>query len=726
MQQLDFSHEDDLTIEDLLKRVESYYPEADFDLLRRAYQLADRAHKGQKRSSGEHYIIHPLNVAAILIKLRMDVDTIVAGILHDTVEDSHVTPQEIEQEVNSRVSQLVVGLTKISKIKFKTRKEHEVENFRKMVVAMAQDIRVIIIKLADRMHNMRTLQYVEEKKQKRIASETLDIYVPLASRLGIHSVKSELEDLCLRFSFPDMYYEMAEKVTVKKKEREIYIRETIELIQEKLIQFGVRAEVKGRPKHLYSIYRKMRERGVAFEQVQDLLAFRILVNNITECYKVLGIIHSSFKPIPGCFKDYIAIPKQNNYQSLHSIVIGPQGNRIEIQIRTMEMDEVAETGIAAHWKYKEGIMGNKQKLDWIQELLEIAQQFRDDGQFMDVVKSDLDLTGVFIFTPDGDVKELKQGSTPLDFAYSIHTEIGNQCVGAKVNSKIVSLKYCLKSGDTVEIMTSKSQTPSKDWLKLVKSSKAKSKIKQWLLKVDREKNQELGKKVLEKALRVCGTSLSRIIKENRIKNTLDYFNCSSVDELCIYIGSGKHSAVDVIKAIPELYPQDQEKEKADELNKYSNTLLDTVRKNSGEDSAFIISGEDDLMVRMAKCCNPIPGDLVLGYITRGRGVTVHRSDCPRLDRSERLRLIEVSWNKKRNFKYPVGIKVITNDRYGVLSTISNTINGAGVNIKKAIAISLPGAKGSFVFEIEVLDYSELKEVIHAIESVSDVLSVGRD
>lgn len=725
MQQLDFSHEDCLTIDDLLKRVESYYPDADFDLLKRAYELAERAHEGQRRSSGEPYIIHPLNVAAILIKLRMDMDTIIAGILHDTVEDSSVTPEEIEGEVNPGVSQLVVGLTKISKIRFKTRQEHQVENFRKMVVAMAQDIRVIIIKLADRMHNMRTLQYVEEKKQKRIARETLDIYVPLASRLGIHSVKNELEDLCLRFSFPNVYYEMAEKVTMNKEERGIYIQETIDLIQEKLIQFGVRAEVRGRPKHFYSIYRKMKERGVVFEQVQDLLAFRILVGNITECYKVLGIIHSSFKPIPGRFKDYIAIPKQNNYQSLHSTVVGPKGNRIEIQIRTMEMDEVAETGIAAHWKYKEGIMGKKQKLDWIQELLEVVRQFRDDGQFMDVVKSDLDLGGVFIFTPAGDVQELKYGSTPLDFAYAIHTEIGNQCAGAKVNGKIVPLRYRLRSGDTVEIMTSSNQNPSRDWLKFVKSSKAKAKIKQWFLKVDREKNQDLGKKVLEKVFKVCGTSLSRVIKKDQIKEALNYFNCSSVEELCIHVGSGKYPAVDVVKAIPELISQNEGQEKTDELSKYSNTFLDTVKRQPNQNHSVIISGENDLMVRMAKCCSPIPGDSVLGYITRGRGVTVHRSDCARLDRSENLRLVEVSWNEKSKSRYSVGIKVITNDRHGVLSHISNTINCAGVNIKKALAVSLPGARGSFVFEVEVLNHSELMKVLRAIEEVSDVLSVGR-
>ena len=724
MQQLDFSHERDLNMDILLKRVESYYPDANFTMLRKAYQLAERAHAGQKRSSGEPYIVHPLNVAAILVKLRMDTDTIIAGILHDSVEDCDVSPQDIEEKVNPTVAQLVVGLTKISKIKFKTREEHQMENFRKMVVAMAKDIRVVIIKLADRMHNMRTLQYVDEKKQRWIAEETLSIYVPLASRLGIHSVKSELEDLCLRFSKPEIYYRLAEKVTMKKGERENYIRDTIESIQEKLLEFGVKAEVRGRPKHFYSIYKKMRSRGVDFEQIQDLLAFRITMGNITECYKTLGIIHSSFKPIPGCFKDYIAIPKVNNYQSLHTMVIGPEGNRIEIQIRTSEMDEVAETGVAAHWKYKEGIMGNKQKLDWVQELLDIFQQFRDHGPFLDALKNDLDVGGVFIFTPQGDVKELKDGSTPLDFAYAIHTEVGHHCVGVKVNGKMVPLKYRLKSGDTAEILTSKSQTPSKDWLTLAKSSRAKAKIKQWLLKVERDHSQEVGEKILEKAFRIYDTSLSRVIKEGLLEKVLKSFNYLSYEELYIHVGSRKKSVKEVIDAIPQLAPQ-LEEEKIEELDKVSSKLVSFGRKMFSKNNAVIVDGMDDLMVRMAKCCNPIPGNIITGYITRGRGITVHRADCLRVDHSESSRLIKTNWNKEHFLKHPVSVKVMTNDRPGVLSTISTAINRIGINIRSAIATSLPDSKGSFVFEIEVKDDAELLKAISTIEGVSEVISAGR-
>ncbi|MBP5296571.1 MAG: bifunctional (p)ppGpp synthetase/guanosine-3',5'-bis(diphosphate) 3'-pyrophosphohydrolase, partial [Bacteriovoracaceae bacterium] len=416
-----FSHERQLTIDELIKRVHSYYPEANTDLIRQTYDFAAKAHVGQKRSSGEDYIIHPLNVAATMIKLHADVPSIMAALLHDVVEDCGITPEEIEKTFSAEVARLVIGLTKISKIQFKTQEESQAENFRKMVVAMAQDLRVIIIKLADRMHNMRTLQYVSDERQKKIAQETLDIYVPLASRLGINSVKAELEDLCLRFLRPDVYYRLAEKVAMKKSEREKYISEVVSIIQERLQEYSVKAEVKGRPKHFYSIYKKMMSRGVDFEQIQDVLAFRIIVRNITECYKVLGIMHSSFTPVPGRFKDYIAIPKANNYQSLHTTVIGPLASRIEIQIRTAEMDEVAETGVAAHWKYKEGLVGKGNQMAWVQELLEANKSVSSNREFMDVVKNDLDIGGIFIFTPRGDVYELAHGATPLDFAYCVHT-----------------------------------------------------------------------------------------------------------------------------------------------------------------------------------------------------------------------------------------------------------------------------------------------------------------
>lgn len=731
-QNLDFSHERDLTIDDLVRRVEAYYPEADFTMLRKAYIFAEKAHRGQKRSSGEDYIIHPVNVAATLIRLHMDLDTIMAGLLHDVVEDCNVSPLEIEKEFNQGVADLVVGLTKISKIKFKTKEESQIENFRKMVVAMAKDLRVIIVKLADRMHNMRTLQYVSDEKQKKIAQETLDIYVPLASRLGINSVKSELEDLCLRFLKPEIYYRLAEKVSMKKSERDNYIREVITNIKEKLLEYSLHAEVKGRPKHFYSIYKKMTSRGVDFEQVQDLLAFRLIVSNITECYKALGIIHSSFTPIPGRFKDYIAIPKVNNYQSLHTAVIGPRAERIEIQIRTNEMDEVAEAGVAAHWKYKEGLAGKTApKLDWVQELLEYNKNTENTREFLDVIKNDLDLDGVFVFTPKGDVRELKYGATPLDFAYEIHTEVGHHCVGAKINGKIVPLRHILKSGDSIEILTSKTQSPSKDWLNIAKSSKARSKIKQWLLKVERDESRELGRDILEKAFKVFGTSIKTLKKNNEFKNMFDEEHIIDEEELCVQVGAGKYTAKQVLEHIPSLKDLVAKQDLGDvdnkisEIESYSKTMTKNVRKKTHSDNAVIVDGMSDVMVRMAKCCNPIPGDTIVGFITRGRGITVHTSDCNRVDAETLVRTIKVSWNKGFNFNHPVSIRVMTQDKPGILSLISKTINNSGINIRSAMAKSMPDRKGSFIFEVEVKDYSELLKTISGIESLEEVISVTR-
>jgi guanosine-3',5'-bis(diphosphate) 3'-pyrophosphohydrolase len=731
-QNLDFSHERDITIDDLVRRVEAYYPDADFSMLRKAHAFAEKAHSGQKRSSGEEYIIHPINVAATLIRLHMDLDTIMAGLLHDVVEDCNVSPQEIEKEFGLGVSSLVVGLTKISKIKFKSKEESQIENFRKMVVAMAKDLRVIIVKLADRMHNMRTLQYVSDEKQKKIAQETLDIYVPLASRLGINSVKSELEDLCLRFLKPEIYYRLAEKVSMKKSERDTYIREVITNIKEKLLEYSLHAEVKGRPKHFYSIYKKMTSRGVDFEQIQDLLAFRIIVNNITECYKALGIIHSSFTPIPGRFKDYIAIPKVNNYQSLHTSVIGPRAERIEIQIRTNDMDEVAEAGVAAHWKYKEGLAGKSApKLDWVQELLEYNKNSDNNREFLDVIKNDIDLDGVFVFTPKGDVRELKYGATPLDFAYEIHTEVGHHCVGAKINGKIVPLRHILKSGDSVEILTSKTQAPTKDWLNIAKSSKARSKIKQWLLKVERDENRELGREILEKAFKVFGTNIKTLKKNNEFKVFFDENHITDEEELCVLVGSGKFSAKQILENVPSLKDLAAKaevpelEEKISEIESYSNKMAKNVRKKTHGDNAIEVDGMSDVIVRMARCCNPIPGDSIVGFITRGRGITVHTSECSRVDAETMLRTIKVSWNKGFNFTHPVSVRVMTQDKPGILSLISKTINNSGINIRSAMAKSMPDRKGSFIFEIEVKDYSELLKTISSIEALEEVISVTR-
>jgi guanosine-3',5'-bis(diphosphate) 3'-pyrophosphohydrolase len=729
-ERIDFSHEANLTIDELVKRAEVLLPDTDMTILRKCYEFAEKMHSGVKRSSGEPYIIHPLNVAATLIKLKMDLDSIMAGLLHDTVEDCEVAPEDIAKMFGQSVAQIVVGCTKISKIKFKTKEESQAENFRKMVVAMAQDLRVIIVKLADRMHNMRTLQYMTKEKQQSKAQETLDIYVPLASRLGINSVKADLEDLCLRYIHPDIYYRLAEKIAMKKRERESYIEETLNLVEEKMLEYSVTGEVTGRPKHFFSIYKKMQQRGVDFEQIQDLLAFRILVNNITECYKCLGIIHSAFTPVPGRFKDYIAIPKVNNYQSLHTTVIGPKAERIEIQIRTFEMHEVAERGVAAHWKYKER---NKTepggRLKWVEELMEFNQNVSSSSEFMDVVKNDLDVGGVFIFTPTGDVKELRYGATPLDFAYAVHTEVGNKTVGAKVNGKMVPLKYRLKSGDTVEILTSKTQTPSKDWLKICKTSRAITKIRQYLMKIERDEHREIGEDLLEKALKKFETSIKSVDKKHEFKAILEKNHYKTLEELFVNIGSNHLPIKDVLIAIPSVaFSETDEldfKEEDKELESFYKKTQKTARKSTSNDNAVIVDGLDDIMVKMGRCCNPIPGDPITGIITRGRGITVHTIGCNRILDIEKSRHVLVEWNKHYIFSHPVNIKVTTHDKPGILSKISKSINNAGINIRSAIARSMPDQKGNFIFEIEVKDYSELLKTISSIEQMEEVISVNR-
>jgi guanosine-3',5'-bis(diphosphate) 3'-pyrophosphohydrolase len=728
-ERLDFSHEGDITIEELSRRIKSNFPEADTTLLEKAYEFAEFHHRVQKRSSGEPYIIHPLNVAATLIKLKMDMESIISGILHDVVEDCDVEPDEIEKLFGQEVGDIVLGCTKISKINFKTKEESQAENFRKMVVAMAKDIRVIIVKLADRMHNMLTLQYVSKEKQVKKAQETLDIYVPLAGRLGIQSVKGELEDLCLRFLHPESYYRLAEKVAMKRSEREIYIKETVDLLTEKFSEYSVKAELYGRSKHFYSIYKKMQSRGVDFDQIQDLLAFRVIVGNITECYKCLGIVHSSYTPVPGRFKDYIAIPKANNYQSLHTTVIGPKAERIEIQIRTQEMHEVAETGVAAHWKYKEKGVKDLNKLSWVEELMDINKDVESSSEFLDVVKGDLDIGGIYIFTPTGDVKELRTGATPLDFAYAVHTEVGNKCVGAKVNGKMVPLKYRLKSGDTVEVLTSKNQSPSKDWLKIAKTSRAKTKIRQHLLKLERDQNVKVGQESLEKSLKDYGTNVQKLVKKNEFNKVLNEYHTKSMEELFQHIGAGRVTISNVLELLPSIdYKDEVDSKKKEQKLKYDTlykSLSTNAKKSSNRDNAVIVDGLDDIVVRMGKCCNPIPGDPIVGFITRGRGITIHTTSCKRTQEIEAGRLVHVEWNEAYSFKHPVTIRVITHDRPGILSRISNNINSLNVNIRSAMAKSLPDLKGSFIFEIEVKDYSEFLKVVSLIESMEEVISVNR-
>lgn len=724
---LDFSHERDLSYDELERRVKSYYPDADLGIFHRAYHFAQKAHRGQKRSSGEDYFTHPCNVAAILIKLRVDMDSLVAGLLHDVLEDCHCRPEDIDRDFSPAVTQIVVGLTKISQIEFQTREESQAENFRKMVVAMAKDLRVIIVKLADRMHNMRTLQYINEEKQKKIAQETLDIYVPLAGRLGINSVKSELEDLSFRFLHPEIYYRLAEKVAMNKSQRDRYIEETINTINEKLLEYSVKASLLGRPKHFYSIFKKMNQGKIDVDQIQDMLAFRVIVDNITECYKVLGIVHSHFTPIPGRFKDYIAIPKVNGYQALHTTVIGPKVERIEIQIRTNEMDKTAEVGVAAHWKYKEAMaLKGKTNLGWIEELLEFNKGIHNND-FIKAIKRDLDVGDIFVFTPKGDVLELGPDATVLDFAYTIHTGVGHKTIGAKVNGKMVPLRYVLQSGDTVEILTNKNQTPSRNWTSVAKTSRARAKIRQWFLRKEKEEYREIGKEILNKTLRVFKTSIKGLKANNNFEKMITQSKALNEDDFYTNIGLKKIDLKEFVKKFSFYQASgSDEKKKIEKMEGLSPSIIKMVKGSTHKGSAIIVGGIQDVVVRLARCCSPIPGDAIIGLIKGGgRGISVHTQDCESLAIGEISKTVEAEWNPHFTFKHPVSIRIMAHDRPGILSTISKEISKGEVNIRSAQVKSTLDRKGSFIFEVEVSNSDELSKIMGAVASLKEVISVRR-
>jgi guanosine-3',5'-bis(diphosphate) 3'-pyrophosphohydrolase len=721
------------TLQTILESVRGYYPDAKLDLIEKAYQFADHAHLGQKRSSGEPYMTHPTDVAQLLADLKLDIPSIVTGLLHDTVEDTHATPEAVEAEFGKEICELVEGVTKISKITFKTTEEKQAENFRKMIIAMAKDIRVILVKLCDRLNNMRTLEHLAPEKQRNIAQETLDIYAPIANRLGIGWLKQELEDLSLRYLHPEIYYKLARQVSMKKKEREKFIEEVCEIISEKLKEYDVNALISGRAKHFYSIYKKMERRKEDFDQVFDLIAFRIVVDNITECYKSLGVIHATYKPIPGRFKDYIAIPKANGYQSLHTTVIGPYGERVEIQIRTQEMNQIADRGIAAHWKYKEGRFDtrSRENVEWVQRLLEWHKDLKDPNEFLETVKIDLFAEDVFVFTPRGEVKELSHGATPLDFAYAVHTDVGNRCVGAKVNGKIVPLKHRLKSGDTVEVITSPTQQPSKDWLKIVKSSRAKAKIRAYIKQQERQRAQELGEELLDKTLRPFGYSLSKLLRGGEILKAAQEFHANSPEELYIFIGYGRTPIDEVIKI---LVPADIiEKHKAtppasDQPEGFLKRVLGVAKKRTETKSAISVANLDDVLIRFGRCCNPLPGDSIVGFITRGRGVTVHTSNCTKAIDNDQERKVAVSWNlkdAKTGIKRHVRIRVLSADETGLLATLSQTISSCGVNITSANVRVTKDRKAIALFDVEVSDLTHLRKVTAALESTKGVIAVER-
>lgn len=717
------------SLEELCAKISAYFPGADLSLIERAYHFSEKAHTGQIRRSGEPYISHPLGVAAILADLHLDLGTIATGLLHDTVEDTHATLTELEKEFGKSISDLVDGVTKISKMKFRNTHEKQGENIRKMIVAMGKDVRVILVKLADRLHNMRTLNHMAPDKQSRIAQETLDIYSPLAGRLGIMSLKIELEDLSFRYSKPDGYYQLAQKIAMKKKERERYIEETMRLlITEMQSRTKAKFEVYGRPKHLYSIFKKMQSRSLDYEQIYDVLAFRITVSNVSECYEVLGHVHALWKPIPGRFKDFIAMPKVNNYQSLHTTVIGPGGERIEIQIRTREMHLIAEKGIAAHWKYKEGAKSpsdDDQKIDWLRDLVSLHQSVRNPDEFLETVKTDLFEREIYVFTPKGDVRELPDGSTPIDFAYAVHTDVGNHCAAARVNGRLVPLKTKLKSGDTIEVISSAHQQPSKDWLKFCVTTRAKSKIRWFVKEEQRKRALELGQEILEKEFRKFGHNLLKALKETaESKEKFKSLGCNDADDLYVAVGYGKLVSKDVVE---KFFPGAKQVE-ADKPSFLQRVVQSAANKSRKTQSIIRVDGMDDVLVRFGKCCNPIPGDPIAGFISRGRGITIHKADCERAFEMQEERRIDVEWtvsSAPEGVERTVRVRVISQDVPGLLKSMSEAFSARNINIHNAQIRTTKDKKAICTFDVAVRDTGQLSQVMQDLSKINGIIGVTR-
>jgi len=718
-----------MTIEDLIEKIKKYNPEADFELIKKAYDFAYKAHKGQHRVSGEKYIFHPLEVAMILAELELDSITIAASLLHDVVEDTHYKLEDIKENFGNEIALLVDGVTKLGKLKYKSKEEQQAENLRKMFLAMAKDIRVILIKLADRLHNMRTLGHLPKSKIKEKAQETLEIFAPLAHRLGISKIKWELEDLAFRHLKPDKYYELVQKVVKKREEREQQINNVKNILMSKLKEAGIKVEIQGRPKHFYSIYKKMVERNKTFEQIYDLAAVRILVDTVKDCYGVLGIVHTIWKPIPGRFKDYIAMPKPNMYQSLHTTVIGPNGEPIEIQIRTWEMHRTAEYGIAAHWRYKEGNKGDKEfdkKLSWLRELLEWQRDMKDAKEFMESLKIDLFTDEVFVFTPKGDVINLPSGSTPIDFAYKIHTDIGHSCIGAKVNGKIVPLDYKLRNGDRVEILTSSypNSGPSRDWLKIVNTSQARNKIRQWFKKEKREENIIKGKEILEREAKRHGYSFKDLFRTKWLEQVINRFSFNDLDDLYAAVGYGGITSGQVIQKLIDEYKKHEKVKETDTLIKKE---FHRGPRKKQQDKGVKIKGIDNILIRFSRCCNPVPGDDIVGYITRGRGVSIHRKDCPNVKelQKEEDRFIEVYWDYINNASYNVEIQVLSKDRPGILSEVINVVNELKTVINAVNARVTKDGTALIDMTLKISNKNHLKDVIKSIKKVDDVYNVKR-
>ena len=718
-------------LDKLLEKIDENNTSIDKKMVEKAFYFAESAHSGQKRESGEDYIIHPVDVACILVEMGLDTSTIIAGLIHDVIEDTKYTYDDVAERFSPEVANLVDGVTKLGKIKFQTKEEEQANNVRKMLLAMTKDIRVILIKLADRLHNMRTLKYMPEKKQKEKAKETLDIYAPLAHRLGISKIKWELEDLSFRYLNPEEYYDLVDKIAAKRTEREADIKEILKEVSEILDNAGINAEIDGRPKHFYSIYKKMVTKGKSIDEVFDLMAFRIIVNSIKDCYAVLGMVHEIYKPIPGRFKDYIAMPKKNMYQSLHTSLIGPGGRPFEVQIRTWEMHKIAEYGIAAHWQYKEGTTNIKEsdlqsKLAWIREVIEWQREEENPKEFMENFKIDLFSDEVFVFTPRGKVINLPHGSTPIDLAYRIHTDVGNRCIGAKVNGRIVSLDYELKTGEIVEILTSTIEKgPNIDWLSTVKSNQAKTKIRAWFKKQKREENVLKGKELLEREAKKQGHNFGEVAKTDLLEKLFRKYNFNNIEDLEVAVGIGNIIASNVISKLIEV--------RKPETNLTVDEVKESITKNKNKTKksssyGIVVKGETDIYVRYAKCCNPVPGDEVLGYITKGRGVSVHRKDCRNLFsliNTDPSRVVEVEWSGTISEEFVAEIDIRGDDRFGLLNDVMKVISETKTSVEGINAKTSKEDEAQINLKIRVADVKTLNDLIKKIKNIRGIYKVFR-
>jgi len=723
-----------VTIEDIIETVRKTQPGADLGLIQSAYDLACAAHEGQKRASGEEYIIHPLHVASIIADMHLDEATISAALLHDVVEDTTYTIEEMQEKFGDEVAMLIDGVTKLGQIEYKSKEEQQLENYRKLFLAMAKDLRVILIKLADRLHNMRTLRFMREDKQLRIARETIEIYAPMANRLGISNIKCELEDLCLRYMEPEIYYDLVESVKQKRQERQAFIDDAMAQLREKLAETGMKAEIRGRAKHFYSIYKKMRRDNKDISEIYDLSAVRVMVDTVRDCYGVLGVIHAMWKPMPGRFKDYIAMPKSNGYQSLHTTVM-TRGYPLEIQIRTFAMHQVSEYGFAAHWKYKE--MGKSvgagkaydQKMSWLRQMVNLQQELSDPREYVEALKVDVFSDEVFVFTPRGDVIDLPKGSIPLDFAYRIHTEVGHHCVGAKVNGKLVPLEYKLKNGDIVSIITNKANNgPSPDWLNIVASSDTRNKIRSWFKKARREENIARGTELIEKEAKRLGYEPKVLLKEGRLGEVAKKLNIQTEDDLLAALGYGGITINGILSKLVEMHKKEIQSTTSPDISKLLSELKPSQGTAKKSSHGILVEGETGLMVRLARCCNPIPGDPIVGYITRGRGVSVHRADCSNVvaDSDSVSRMIEVDWDVGLDKVYTVQIAIICNDQAGVLTTLLAVPSEMKVNICSINAKPNRANKTSTVIMgLDVKNARQLNEILRKLRRVKDVFSVTR-